>query len=306
MIVESTQILCISINPSRTNRKVVVIVMIKKFLAFTLIVTTIALSAFTAFAAEETLNNEELKNSYTLGVSSPEMKGVKKQLDLVLSSAQLLGATASTLSDDPSDFLSNAVSVYMYSQKDVVDLLSGNMSQNTFIDESKKIWRIPVGVNSLGNYVYSNVTLNNGDDDIPECIENIPGKSNVEYIFNRDLIDEILKDNQLNAQSITPISVQNIHTDFVQIVDEHGDSYFISFSVRPDFLKLENGQVYSPNEVLTALQDWMDRRKPSIAGGGGATGTSDYLLLSVVAISSIALGLLIFCILKKRIGAHKK
>lgn len=138
----------------------------------------------------------------------------------------------------------------------------------------------------------------------PVTIENIPDCSNVEYIFDPNMISNILSNYGINGQSIIPISVQTIHSDFIQVVDKSGQSYFISFSARPDFLKLENGQIYSSEEVRTALQNLMDELNSSYELAGGISlSTFISFALSVAGISGLIV--IIFFIIKKNVWKKK-
>lgn len=273
--------------------------MIKRCLALILMFTTMVASTIIVHAEEDITQAKIL----TIDASASDMSKLEDKLDLVKDQANGLGISATTLSTDPMDILSNAVGVYMYSPEDTINLLSGSVTPDTFIDESKKIWRIPMGINSLGNYVYSNVTLMK-DSVQPVTIENIPNSSNVEYIFDANLISNTLSNYGINGQSIIPISVQNIHSDFIQVVDESGQSYFISFSVRPDFLKLENGQIYSSEEVRTALQNLMDELNSDYELAGGISlSTFIFFALSVAGISGLIA--FIFFIIKKNVWKIK-
>lgn len=280
--------------------------MMKKCLALILMFTTMVASTIIVHAEEDTTQAKIL----TIGASASDMSELEDKLDMVKDQAEGLGISATTLSTDPTDILSNAVGVYMYSPEDIINLLSGSVTQDTFIDESKKIWRIPMGINTLGNYVYSNVTLMRDSDTQPVTIENIPDSSNVEYIFDPNMISNILSNYGINGQSIIPISIQTIHSDFIQVVDESGQSHFISFSARPDFLKLENGQIYTSDEIRTALQDLMDSLNSGneiITGGGSGSRSSSgsliYLLLSVVSVSILIIS--VFHIIRKRVEVKR-
>lgn len=275
--------------------------MLKSFLAFILALIAMAVSAAIVHAEEYTDN--PLAKKLTIGASVSVMSELEDKLNSVKDQTAGLGISATMSYTDPTDILSNAVGVYMYSPEDIIHLLSGSVTPDTFIDESKKIWRIPMGINSSGNYVYSNITLMK-DSVQPVTIENIPNSSNVEYVFDTNLISNILSNYGINGQSIIPISVQNIHSDFIQVVDESGQSHFISFSVRPDFLKLENGQIYSSAEVRTALQNLLDELNSDYELAGGISlSTCISFVLSVTGISGLIA--FIFFIIKKNVWKIK-
>lgn len=273
--------------------------MIKRCLALILMFTTMVASTIIVHAEEDITQAKIL----TIGASVSDMSKLEDKLDLAKEQAKGLGVASIGISGDSAEIFSNAVAVYMYYPDDIINLLSESVTQDTFIDESKKVWRIPMGINSSGNYVYSNVTLVK-DSVQPVTIENMPDCSNVEYIFDPNMISNILSNYGINGQSIIPISVQTIHSDFIQVVDKSGQSYFISFSARPDFLKLENGQIYSSEEVRTALQNLMDELNSSYELAGGISlSTFISFALSVAGISGLIV--IIFFIIKKNVWKKK-
>lgn len=266
--------------------------MIKRCLALILMFTTMVASTIIVHAEKDITQAKILT-----GASASDMSKLEDKLDLAKDQAKGLGVTSIGISGDSAEILSNAVAVYMYHPDAIINLLSESVTQDTFIDESKKVWRIPMGINSSGNYVYSNVTLVK-DSVQPVTTENIPDCSNVEYIFDPNMISNILSNYGINGQLIIPISVQTIHSDFIQVVDESGQSYFISFSARPDFLKLENGQIYSSEEVRSALQNLMDELNSGYKIFGSISlSTFIYFVLSVAGICGIIVS--IFYIIKK-------
>lgn len=118
--------------------------MIKRCLALILMFTTMVASTIIVHAEEDITQAKIL----TIGASVSDMSKLEDKLDLAKEQAKGLGVASIGISGDSAEIFSNAVAVYMYYPDDIINLLSESVTQDTFIDESKKVWRIPMGINS--------------------------------------------------------------------------------------------------------------------------------------------------------------
>ena len=137
-------------------------------------------------------------------------------------------------------------------------------------------WKVPVAETETG-YVYATVQVNSPDDVvISTTIVGNKELSDATYLFDQELIPNILKESGMNVRydTVLPVTVPTISTDMILfVVDE--TTYGIVLSARPDLLGVENGKIYEYSELERKVDNLLLEISPGYTsairptGGGG-------------------------------------
>ena len=137
------------------------------------------------------------------------------------------------------------------------------------------VWKIPVA-ETENHYIFATLLINS-----PKDISIFTGFApkdelrDVTYLFDRELVSNILKESGLNVnyEVILPMNLPILHTDVVVFYAD-GVTYGIPFSARADLLGIENGKVYNIDELLSitqkmAQEEAVNTDDSTQSGGGG-------------------------------------
>ena len=140
------------------------------------------------------------------------------------------------------------------------------------------VWKIPVA-ETENHYVFATLLINS-----PKDISIFTGFApkdelrDVTYLFDRELVSNILKESGLNVnyEVILPMNLPILHTDVVVFYADEV-TYGIPFSARADLLGIENGKVYNIDELLSITQKMAQEEAAntdeSTQSGGGSVST---------------------------------
>lgn len=140
------------------------------------------------------------------------------------------------------------------------------------------VWKIPVA-ETENHYVFATLLINSPKDiSISTVFAPKDELSDVTYLFDRELVSNILKESGLNVnyEVILPMNLPILHTDVVVF---YADKviYGIPFSARADLLGIENGKIYNIDELLSIpekmAQEEATNTDDSTQFGGGSVST---------------------------------
>lgn len=180
-------------------------------------------------------------------------------------------------------------------------------------------WKVPV-IETEDEYLFSIVKINSaGDAVVSSAVAPKKEMSDVSYLFDKELVPNILKNSGLNVDydAILPVAIPIISTDII-VFSADELRYAVPFSARPDLLGLENGVVYKYTEVEAKVKEVIEEMSSdgvvsAMPAGGGAgqmasTGNapdkmdfSSYLLLLGAAVVVVCAGG-IFAYRRRRAG----
>lgn len=115
------------------------------------------------------------------------------------------------------------------------------------IASAPTIWRVPVSCGDSG-YSY----INAGASGYTTVYGSADTGNDAPYLFEPEIIPADIFDRGGAVYIVTVL--ENINADFIVALSEEGPR-LVPYSTRPDFLKLENGRVYSSGEVAAALTE---------------------------------------------------
>lgn len=134
------------------------------------------------------------------------------------------------------------------------------------------IWKVPV-YETDKDYIYAAVRINDGGEASVSSVIAPKGELNdVTYLFDRDLVPELIDGSGLNADTdaAAAVSISGISTDII-VFPADGQWYGIPFSARPEFLEVENGEIYE----LQELEEKISALTSEMSSGSGDNGAFD-------------------------------
>lgn len=203
--------------------------------------------------------------------------------------------------------ISKGVKVLRFDAKDFIEQLNSDAVIQYLANYDDYCWRIPVQDRGENGADYAVVYMNYSGkwSYYTTSSENKIGSQQVEYIFDLDLVDQILSENEMIPEQLYAIGISNIGLDCI-VVQSQGEIGIIPFASRPEFLGVDNGKVYSPEAMSQKIKDYLDASSYDFtaenASGGGVSAkdkNDDWLIVSVGVVCLIG-SVIIYKITKKR------
>ena len=232
-----------------------------------------------------------------------EICGMEKNILGTFSHAEDVGNTKNVSKLD----FSKGVKVLRYDANEFVEQLKSDEIMQYLADYGDYCWRIPVQDRGENGADYAVIYKNNSGKwrYYTTRSENKIGSQQVEYIFNPDLVGQILSENEMIPEQLYAIGISNIGLDCI-IVQSQGEVGIIPFASRPEFLEIVNGKVYSPEDMSKKIKAYLDTSSydftaEDTSGGGVSTKEKSYdgLILSVGVVCFIG-SVIIYKVIKKR------
>lgn len=203
--------------------------------------------------------------------------------DDLLRQMQVLSETKERNSLPSAVDFTKAVKVSALDNLDSVDVIA--VADNT----DSYYYRIPLAVDT--GYIYSTIVVTGGEvTGYDTSITYDTSLGQVSYLFDEKLVGNLLATFPSKVTDIAVYTIPAIKTDFVCFVSNDA-RYAIPFSSRPDFLKLNNGEIYKYDEfiscakaLLNEMQDdsvYADNRGG--AGGGYTNSLTENTLYNIIA-----------------------
>ena len=220
-----------------------------------------------------------------------EICGMEKNILGTFSSTDDAGITKNVTKLD----ISKGVKVLRFDAKDFIEQLKSDAVIQYLADYSDYFWRIPVQDRGENGADYAVAYKNNSGawKYYTASSENKTGSQQVAYIFDVDLVDRILSEKGIVPEQLYAIGISNIGLDCI-VVQSQGAIGIIPFASRPEFLGVDNGKVYSPEEMSQKIKEYLEASSydfiaedTSGAGGGAKDKNFDWLFLSVGAVGLI-------------------
>lgn len=231
--------------------------------------------------------------------SSDDFDAVEKMESAMLQDLGAVSEMTSRSTPMEIDF-SNAVKVLSYTPQEIISVLESETLIASIEQHSEYCWKIPVAYSSDG--VDYAVAYQNADGDWSYYTASTTqaGISQVQYLFNPNLVTECLSELD-SVDSVFALTVSEINIDL--LVAASGDEIvFIPFASRPDLLTIENGKKYNAAEIRELIQTYVMTEKSAWEATGGGAGTTDKNNIHIFGVVLVILlgGVCMFGILKKR------
>lgn len=176
----------------------------------------------------------------------------------------------------------------------VLDNLDSSNAVKTASKNSSYYYRIPLAIDE--GYIYSTIVVTDGKVtgyDTSMTYDTALGQ--VSYLFDEKLVEDLLVTFSEKVTDVTVLTISAIKTDFVYFIA--GDkAYAIPFSSRPDFLNLENGEIYEYDRIISCAKALLSEMQDDniYAGnhggaGGGHMGSANentlyYIIASIITV----------------------
>lgn len=169
-------------------------------------------------------------------------------------------------------------------------------------------WRIPVQDRGEkgADYAVAYVNKNGEWAYYTASSDNEIGRQQVEYIFAAEEIEQILSENKIVATKLYALAISNIGLDCI-VVEMNGTVGIIPYAARPEFLGLENGKIYSQEEIGQKISNYMEESSYDFTadginggGGGGIEDSDSNSPVVYIVIAGLMISTIIFIVLTKR------
>lgn len=195
---------------------------------------------------------------------------------------------------------SRSVKVLSFNVNDFLTQIKSEEFIEYLANHETYTWRIPVQdrgekgadyavayVNKSGKWTYYTASS-----------ENEIGRQQVEYIFEPEQLNQILAVGKIAPDKIYALGISDIGLDCI-VIEMDGTVGIIPYASRPDFFELENGKIYSLEEMGQKILNYMeetsyDYTANNAGGGGGVMDMAPDLQIVYIIIIAIIVGGIIF------------
>ena len=150
-----------------------------------------------------------------------------------------------------------------------------DMFHDDFLDY---YWKVPVIQTSQGSILADVILRDKGENEISTTYIPQTEEDWNQYLYDENIVLDILTDSglQIKRETVLPVSIPTMSVDIILFGAEH-ITFGIPFSARPDLLGLENGKVYSYDEIEKAVEYLIEDMTAQGSGAysGGGSGQAD-------------------------------
>ncbi len=188
--------------------------------------------------------------------------------------------------------------VYQFTSQEFTSALTCGTLEDA-IASAPSIWKVPVYYGD-SDYAYANVGTSGNSPGYTTVYGNADTGNDAPYLFEPEIVPAGMFGRE-GSTYIVAVSDYGFGMNFVITLTEE-EVRLVPYSTRPDFLKLENGMIYSSGEVVTALSELSGSMAWTGFGGGGG-GLASNGAPAIIVITLLSAVLLILWV--KRRGAPK-
>lgn len=268
----------------------------KKCRCFLLMLSVFFLFPCMVYASEES-DNYDYRNETIQ--KSEDYDGISELTDDIIQELYEINGIDTYDNGETAIDISNATKVFAYNSENFLALLKDNHMVEKIQNHTNYCWKIPIDDTDGVVYTVAYLNANNEWSYYTASSDFADGKNQVQYIFEKDKISEILSENQIQSQQLFAVTVSEIGLDCL-IADAGTEVFVIPYAARPDFLDIINGQVYSQKEIYEKVNTYMTELSYDYTGDeGGGVGYSDSSYLYVwYGLGLTVLGVIVYLVLR--------
>ena len=233
--------------------------------------------------------------------NSKEYKDIIEFQDDILSDiyGNAVGSGENSVSEI--DF-TRAVKTYNYTLEALLNNISNGTLLQNIRNNDNYSWKVPVGLREDGGDHAVIYKLPDDKFSYYTVSASKTGMKQVYYIFNPRQTSDLIDEENKEFNNIYALSISNMSMDLI-VIDSKDAISFIPFASRDDLLEIENGKIYTSNEMSDVVNKYIKASSTgTIFSGGSASETSKNNKIIYVMISLLFAAIILYTLInfKKR------
>ena len=234
--------------------------------------------------------------------SDPVYQNVMDQLDTMYEGLYPEGVPADIVGNADPDYGQTARKLYLCSKDEFRALVQDGIQEDSF-DSLSVHWLLPVEKTDEGCHYIEITRVGKSGFTHKEVSTIDAGYEQVQFLFDPAMISGIIA----QSQTAAPEQVVLLGLPYVNVVlfSEGETLHCIPFAARADLMGLENGTVYTPEDLLQVLDAFDAEREGSqgsapFSGGGAQTDSGTPVWVIVVPVCAIVLLVAAVIVLRRK------